>query len=119
MTRQGFFFFFFFFFVARFVSDAQVGQEKNVLFRFVGNALDVHLRDVLLPYLMGIKKPTPLCSTEFRNAALAEYRAAKKYPPGAHVGSAVVHHDGKVNLDAPKESEEEKKDEAAKAEPAK
>ena len=73
----------------------------------------MHLRDVLLPYLMGIKKPSPLCSTEFRNAALAEYRAAKKYPPGAHVGSAVVHHDGKISLDAPKEEEapkEEKKE---------
>ncbi len=92
-------------------------QEKNTLFRFIGNALDVHLRDVLLPYLMGIKKPVPLCSDEFRNAALAQYRAAKKYPPGAHVGSAVLHHDGKVNLDAPPK-EEEKKDEAAKAEPS-
>ncbi len=79
------------------------------MFRFVGNALDVHLRDELLPYLMGVKKIKPLITEEFRQAALAEYRKAKKYAPGAHVGGVVVHHDGKVNLDAPKE---EAKDEA-------
>jgi hypothetical protein len=73
----------------------------------------VHLRDELLPYLMGVKKPRPLCSDEFRNTALAAYRNAKKFAPGAHVGATVVHHDGKVNLDAPPK-EEEKKDEPAK-----
>jgi hypothetical protein len=71
----------------------------------------VHLRDELLPYLMGVKKVKPLITEEFRQAALAEYRKAKKFPPGAHVGAAVIHHDGKVNLDAPKE---EKKDEPEK-----
>jgi hypothetical protein len=84
--------------------------------RGAGNALDVHLRDELLPYLMGVKKIKPLLTEEFRQSAIAEYRRAKKYAPGAHVGSVVVHHDGKVNLDAPKEepkdaAKEEKKDE--------
>jgi len=86
-------------------------KEGNVLWRHVGNALDVHVRDVLLPYLMGIKQPKPLCPEEFRQAALAEYRAATKYPPGAHVGKVVAHHDGDTSsLYPPKE---EKKDEEA------
>ena len=84
-------------------------KDRNVLWRFVGNCLEVHIRDTILPWLMDIKKPQPLITEEFRQAALAAYRNTKKLPPGAHVGKVVAHHDGKVNLDAPKE---EKKDEA-------
>merc|ERR1711991_772734 len=86
-------------------------KEREVLWRHTGNVSDVHVRDLVLEYVMGVKSK-PLITEEFRQACLAEYRAAKKYAPGAHRGEAIIHHDG-VNLDAPKEEpkdEEEKKE---------
>jgi len=95
-------------------------KEGNTIWRATGNILDVHLRDILLPYLMNVKKAKPLLTQEDRDAFLAEYRASKKYPPGAHVGAVVTHHDGDTSHlypPPPKEEEapaEDKKEEEKK-----
>ena len=86
-------------------------KAGNVLWRMVGNVLDVHLRDVLLPYLMNVKSAKPLCSEKTRQETLEEYRTATKYAPGAHVGKVVVHHDGDLSSLYPP-IKEEPKDEA-------
>lgn len=33
-------------------------KEGNVVFRYLGHCMDGQLRDVLLPYLMGVEKPS-------------------------------------------------------------
>lgn len=66
-------------------------KEGNVLFRFTSHLSDCRMRDVLLPYLMGVQKIEPLITVAKRNQVLADYRASKKYAPGQHRGDVVVH----------------------------
>lgn len=67
----------------------------NVLFRFTSHLTDCRMRDVLLPYLMGVQAIEPLITVEYRNKKLEEYKKRKQAPVGALRGEVVVHHDGK------------------------
>lgn len=75
-------------------------KERNVIFRYNGNVSAPQLRDVLLPYLMAVKKPVPLIEETFRQKQIDDYRAATKYGVGELKGKVVKHYNEEDNPNA-------------------
>lgn len=69
-----------------------VDQQGQVVWRHEGHCMDVHLRDILLPFVMQTQVMKPLLTQQERDALMAQYRATKRRAPGEFAGTVVVKH---------------------------